>query len=68
MGKVAFDQSANDKALEGFNQAIKLNDNMQAAESRYLIAQIYFNKNEYDLSATWPNKALKTTVPTLLDS
>lgn len=59
MGKVAFDQSNYDKALEGFNQAIKLNDNLQAAESRYLIAQIYFNKNEYDLSATLAEQGIK---------
>ena len=59
MAKVAYDQNNFDKALDGFNQTIKLNDNVQAAEARYLIAQIYFNQNEYDLSSTLAEQGIK---------
>lgn len=45
-GKIHFDRKEYDKALQPFNEAIKLADNEQSAEARYLIARIYFEKQE----------------------
>lgn len=58
-GKMAFDQKDYDRALQSFNQTIKLNDNVQAAEGRYLVAFIYYEKNEIDLAETLADKAVQ---------
>ncbi len=58
-GKMAYDQKDYDRALQSFNQSIKLNDNVQAAESRYLVAFIYFEKNEIDLAETLADKSVQ---------
>lgn len=49
-GKMHYDQKLFSRALENFNKVIRMTDNLNAAESRYLIAQIYLLQNEIELA------------------
>ncbi len=42
LGKMAFDQQRYDEALTAFDEVIRLSDNEQTAEARYLKAYIYY--------------------------
>ncbi|MCB0571027.1 MAG: tetratricopeptide repeat protein [Phaeodactylibacter sp.] len=42
LGKIAYDQRDYDNALTAFNEVIRLSDNEQTAEARYLKAHIYY--------------------------
>ena len=59
MGKVAFDRKRFDQALNDFNEVIQLSDNEQTAESRYLIAKIYFLKQELEEAENKNSEAIR---------
>lgn len=59
IGKVAFDQKQWDKSLTSLNEVVKLSDNEQTAEARYLIASIYYMKNEIDLAESLTAAAIQ---------
>ena len=59
MGRVAFDRKQYDKAINDFNHVIELSDNEQTAESRYLVAKIYFLKNEIDIAESKNSDAIR---------
>ncbi|MEZ4985484.1 MAG: tetratricopeptide repeat protein [Saprospiraceae bacterium] len=46
MGKIAFDRSDYTAALTAFNETIRLSDNEQTAEARYLRAFIYYQRRD----------------------
>lgn len=48
LGKMAFDQKDYDNALAGFQKVVQTSDNEQTAESRYLIAYIYYLKRDLE--------------------
>lgn len=48
LGKMAFDQKDYDNALQAFNQVIRLSDNENTAEARYLVANIYYLRRDLD--------------------
>lgn len=48
LGKLAFDQGDLDNALRAFTQVSQAVNNEQAAEARYLTAEIYYRKGQLD--------------------
>lgn len=46
IGKISFDQRDYDNALSALNEVVRLSDNEQTAEARYLIANIYYLKRD----------------------
>ena len=46
LGKMAFDQDDYANALPAFEEVVKLSDNEQTAEARYLIANIYYLRRD----------------------
>ncbi|MCB0597330.1 MAG: tetratricopeptide repeat protein [Lewinellaceae bacterium] len=48
LGKMAFDQGDYNNALTAFNEVIRLSDNEQAAEARYLKAYIYYLRRDLE--------------------
>jgi tetratricopeptide (TPR) repeat protein len=46
LGKMAFDQQDYDNALSAFNEVIRLSDNEQTAEARYLKAYIFYLRRD----------------------
>jgi len=49
-GKISFDQQSFDDALMDFNEVTKLSSNLQTAEARYRIAQIYYFRQAYGVA------------------
>lgn len=47
-GKMAFDQKDYENALAAFNQVIRLSDNENTAEARYLVAYVYYLRRDLD--------------------
>ena len=59
-GKIGYQKSDYNKAIENFNKVLRnIKDGEIAAESRYLIAEIYFKQNELDISQEIVMKAHK---------
>lgn len=50
LGKMAFDNKDYDNALQAFNQTIRLSDNENTAEARYLVASIYYLRRDLDIA------------------
>lgn len=50
MGKLNFDAKNNDDALTAFNEVIRLSNNEQTAEARYLVAYIYYLQRDLDVA------------------
>ncbi|MFK7932696.1 MAG: tetratricopeptide repeat protein, partial [Saprospiraceae bacterium] len=50
LGKMAFDNKDYDNALQAFNQTIRLSDNENTAEARYLVANIYYLRRDLDVA------------------
>jgi len=48
LGKIAFDKEDFTSAMQSFKQVVKLSDNEQTAEARYLIAMIYYQQRNLD--------------------
>lgn len=48
LGKMAFDQKDYDNALNAFEKVTRQSDNEQTAESRYLVAYIYYLKRDLE--------------------
>lgn len=48
LGKMAFDQADYNNALTAFNEVIRLSDNEQTAEARYLKAYIYYLRRDLE--------------------
>lgn len=46
IGKISFDQRDYDNALTALNEVVRISDNEQTAEARYLIANIYYLKRD----------------------
>ncbi len=46
IGKISFDQRDYDNALSALNEVVRISDNEQTAEARYLIANIYYLKRD----------------------
>ena len=46
IGKIAYDRSDYSAALTAFNETIRLSDNEQTAEARYLRAMIYYQRRD----------------------
>lgn len=46
LGKVAYDAKDYSAALNAFNQVVRLNDEEEAAEARYLIASIHYQQRD----------------------
>ncbi len=46
IGKIAYDRSDYTAALSAFNETIRLSDNEQTAEARYLRAMIYYQRRD----------------------
>lgn len=49
-GKAAYDEGQYNQALNAFNEVTRLSDNENTAEARYLIAEIYYKQNEFELA------------------
>ncbi len=59
-GKIGYEKKDYNKALENFNKALRnIKEGEIAAESRYLIAEIYFTQNEVDIAKGIVMKAHK---------
>ena len=50
LGKIAFDQKNYEKALSAFNDVTKISNNEQTAESRYLLAYIYYIQRDLEIA------------------
>lgn len=50
IGKIALDNKQYDEALQAFNAVTRMSDNEQTAESRYLIAYIYYLRRDLDVA------------------
>ena len=48
IGKIAYDRSDYTAALTAFNEVIRLSDNEQTAEARYIKALIYYQQRDLD--------------------
>jgi len=48
LGKIAYERKEYDNALRYLNQVVAMSDNEQTAESRYLIASIYYQKRDLE--------------------
>lgn len=59
LGKMAFDKKDFDKALIAFNEVVRNSDNEQTAESRYLVAYIYYEQRELDTAKNICNSSRK---------
>jgi tetratricopeptide (TPR) repeat protein len=59
---MALEQKTYDKAMESFNDVIRINSAELAAESRYQIAFIYDQKDEPDLAAKLAEEAARSNV------
>lgn len=58
LGKLAYDNRDYDAALSAFNQVVRFNNDEEAAESRYLIASIYYNRRDLNQAEQWCDKAI----------
>lgn len=52
LGKMAFDRADYNNALTAFNEVIRLSDNEQTAEARYLKAYIYYLRRDLETAQT----------------
>ena len=52
LGKIAFDRQDYDNALNSFEEVIKLSDNEQTAEARYLKAYVYYVRRDLETAQT----------------
>ncbi|MBK6904288.1 MAG: tetratricopeptide repeat protein [Saprospirales bacterium] len=59
LGKLAFDNRDYDSALSAFGQVIRFNNQEEAAESRYLIASIYYQRRDLTQAESWCDKAIQ---------
>lgn len=59
LGKATMAQGNYDKALNAFNQVTQYSEDERAAEARYSIAQIYYQRQEYNLAGELAEKAYK---------
>jgi TolA-binding protein len=59
IGKQAYDKQDYNNALNAFQKVLQLSNTEQAAEARYLIASIYFQKRELDTAQEMCLKANK---------
>ncbi|MBK7408368.1 MAG: tetratricopeptide repeat protein [Saprospirales bacterium] len=59
LGKLAFDNKDYDSALSAFNQVIKFNSEEEAAEGRYLIARIYYERRDLKQAEQWCDRAIQ---------
>jgi TolA-binding protein len=48
LAKIAFDKEDYNLAMQSFQQVLKLSDNEQTAEARYLIAMIYYQQRDLE--------------------
>ncbi len=58
LGKLAYDNRDYDAALTAFNQVVRFNNEEEAAESRYLIASIYYNRRDLNQAEQWCDRAI----------
>lgn len=58
LGKLAYDNKDYDAALTAFNQVVRFNNEEEAAESRFLIASIYYNRRDLNQAEQWCDKAI----------
>jgi tetratricopeptide (TPR) repeat protein len=58
-GKIQFNFQQYDAALEDFNQLIKMDNTERAAEARYLICELYFQRKDYETAEILINQANK---------
>jgi tetratricopeptide (TPR) repeat protein len=61
-GKMQFNFQKYDAALEDFNQLIKMDNTEKAAEARYLICELYFQRKDYETAEILINNANKESV------
>jgi tetratricopeptide (TPR) repeat protein len=59
IGKLSFDNRDYDSALTAFNQVTRFNTDEEAAESRYLIARIYYLRRDLSQAEVWCEKAIQ---------
>ena len=59
LGKIAYDNKDYDAALAAFDQVIRLIDSEEAAEARYLIAEIYYFKRNLSAAEGACNQAIQ---------
>ena len=59
LGKLAFDNRDYSSALNAFNQVIRFNNQEEAAESRYLIANIYYQQRDLSTAEQSTEKAIQ---------
>ena len=59
LGKMAFDNKDYTAALTSFNQVTRTNDDVEAAESRYLIAYIYYIQRQLNVAEQRANEAIQ---------
>ncbi len=50
IGKLRLDEKSYDKALAAFNEVIRLSNDEQTAEARYLVAYIYYVQRDLDVA------------------
>lgn len=59
LGKMAFDNKDYQSALPAFQKVIEFSDEEEAAEARYLIARIYYERRSLTEAETWCNRAIQ---------
>jgi len=59
LGKMAFDNKDYQSALPAFQQVIQFSDDEEAAEARYLIARIYYERRNLTEAENWCNRAIQ---------
>lgn len=59
LGKIAFDNKDYDEALAAFDQVVRLIDSEEAAEARYLMAEIYYLKRNLPSAEQACNQAIQ---------
>ena len=59
IGKVAYDQREWSKSISSLTEVIKLSDNEQTAEARYLMASIYYEQNDIETAESLAGEAIQ---------
>ncbi|MCB0640969.1 MAG: tetratricopeptide repeat protein [Phaeodactylibacter sp.] len=59
LGKMAYDNKDYNSALNAFKEVIQYTDDEDAAEARYLIANIYYQKRNLSEAESWCNRAIQ---------
>ncbi len=62
MARIAYDHNSLDKALEDFNEVVRVNSAELAAESRYYIASIYHQRGLPEIAAKLAEEAARANV------